>query len=272
MRIGFRILSNLQPGDPLDRDQIRTIPDVEITDTALMILAAEFYRNHQAEGGDEIIAYQPDTQSVFDIAHLLAGKSIFYDVYDDPTWVHELLEICLELYLRVVNHLKALLGEAGQGMVHGHGTPQGVYFPGAGTRTSEDTATLLSPDMIAEFVVAYMERAIAPFGGGFVHFCGRHQPLYEQLCRSARVKALDLGNSEMYDLRWLLGRCAETKTVLYSRVSALPDESWPAYVERVAGLIRETGARCIVRPMVYPDSRAECLEMLDMWHALTGNH
>jgi hypothetical protein len=86
------------------------------------------------------------------------------------------------------------------------------------------------------------------------------------------VKAIDLGNSEMYDLGWLLGHCAATETVLYSRVAALPDESWPAYVERVAGLIRETGARCIVRPMVYPGSRAECLEMLDMWHTLTGNN
>ena len=72
------------PGDPLNRAQIRAIPDVDIADTTLMDLAAEFYRIHQTKGDDEIVAYQPDTQSVFDIAHLLTGKSIFYDVYDDP--------------------------------------------------------------------------------------------------------------------------------------------------------------------------------------------
>ena len=257
------------PGRPMSREAIRAIPSLEITSTEFMRYVAEFYAIHGAEGRGEIAAYHPDTQSVFDVAHLLNGKEIFFEVYDDPAWVHELMEISLDLYRTgdlVVE------GTAARVCVGNDPRPrdtQGVFFPCGGARTSEDTATLLSPEMIDTFVLPYMERAIDPFSGGFVHFCGRHQPLFERLCRSPLVRAIDLGNSEKYDLRWLLERCAASGTVLYSRVAALPEEDWRSYTERVAGLIRETGARCILRPMVYPDARSDCAEMLALWHELT---
>jgi hypothetical protein len=257
------------PGAPLGREAIRAVAEVDVTSTKLVRLATEFYDIHREEGGGDIVPYHPDTQSVFDVAHLLNGKDLFYELIDEPEWVHELLEICLNLYLRVSQHIKALLRESDHTMVHGHGTSQGVFFPGAGVRTSEDTATLLSPEMIDEFVVPYAERAVRPFGGGFVHFCGGHRPLFERLCASPLVRAIDLGNSEEYDLRWLLERCAESGTVLYSRVAAEAGEGWRSYVERLARLVAETGARCILRPMVHPDTREECAAMRDMWHERT---
>jgi hypothetical protein len=257
------------PGAPLGREAIRAASEVDVASTRLMRLAAEFYEIHREKGGDQIAAYHPDTQGVFDVAHLLNGKNLFYEVTDDPEWVHELLGICRGLYLRVTRYLKDVLHEPAGSMVHGHGTEQGVYFPGAGARTSEDTATLLSPRMVEEFVLPYAERAVRPFGGGFVHFCGRHRPLFERLCESPLVRAIDLGNSEEYDCRWLLEQCAASNTVLYSRISAEPGEDWRGYVARLADLVSETGARCILRPMIHPDSREECAAMRDLWHELT---
>ncbi len=73
----------------------------------------------------------------------------------------------------------------------------------------------------------------------------------------------------MYDTRWLLERCAETGTVLYSRLPAEPDESWQTYVRRIGTLAGETGARLILRPLVYPTGRDECQAMMDLWHELT---
>jgi hypothetical protein len=60
------------------------------------------------------------------------------------------------------------------------------------------------------------------------------------------VRAIDLGNPEMYDTRWILERCAATNTVLYSRLAAEPDEYWESYTRRIAALARETGARVIL--------------------------
>jgi hypothetical protein len=259
------------PGEPLTENAIRAVPEIDIDEAELMRRAAEFYAIHVASGEDDIAAYHPDTQGVFDTAHMLYGNSIFCDVIDPSRreWINELLEVCLGLYLTVSRRLKALIGEDTGWMIHGHGTAQGVYFPHVGVRVSEDTATLFSPETVAEVIMPHVEWAAEPFGGGFAHFCGRHESLFEQLCASPLICAID-NQPGMHDTRWMLERCAETGTVLCSRVDAEPGEGWEAYTRRMAGLVRETGARCILRPMVYPTGRDECAAMRDLWHELTG--
>ena len=259
------------PGEPLTRAAIRAGGKVNITQTKTMRLAEEFYAIHQDAGRPEIVAYHADTQGVFDIAHLLNGAQTFYELADqeETDWIDELLEISLDLYVRVTAHLKSLLAEDASSMIHGHGTSQGVLFPTAGARMAEDTAILLSPAMIDRFIVPAIRKAATPFGGAFVHFCGRHVALLERLCQLPDVRAIDLGNPEMYDSRWVLEQCAATGTVLHSRLSEEPGEDWRAYVQRLGGLVRETGARVILRPMLFPKTRAECRAMRELWHELT---
>ena len=154
-------------------------------------------------------------------------------------------------------------------MIHGHGTAQGVYFPHAGVRTSDDTAILFSPESIANVILPIITRSAAPFGGAFAHFCGRSEDLFQQLCRSASIKAIDV-QSGMHSAAWLLEQCAEHDTVLYSRIEGNPGESWKSYVDRIGGLVRSTGARCILRPTVFPTERSACAAMLDRWRELTA--
>jgi hypothetical protein len=184
-----------------------------------------------------------------------------------------LLDICFDLMVRAVQHLKKLLHESSHEMLHGHGTEPGVYFPTTGLRTSEDTPAMISPAHIDRFVIGQIERCAEQFGGVFVHYCGGHQYLFERLCHCEAVKAIDLGNPEMYDTRRLFQLCAETGTVLYSRVAPRQDENasrdWQGYIRRLAGLIKDTGARCILRPLVYPKDRDECAAMHEIWHQLT---
>lgn len=262
-------------GAVMNHDQFDKIRDIDVVRTGMFNKAVEFYQIHSRKGNREIVAYHPDTQGVFDIAHILCGDELFIDMAvaaeeaKTRHKVHEILTTCLELYTRVSQHLKELLNENTTAMIHGHGTPQGVYFPHAGVRISEDTATLISPQMIMQFVLPYIIRSIEPFGGAFVHFCGYHPFFFEQLCHCDLVRAIDLGNPEKYDTRWLLDHCAATGTVLYSRIPHLEHETWQQYLERLARLINATGARCILRPTIYPQTKAECQEMLDYWHELT---
>ena len=258
------------PGEPLTREAIRVLGQCDVTGSHLMRLAREFYAHHAARRETEIAAYHPDTQGVFDIAHLLAGEEIFLQLNDEPEWVGEVMERSLELYLRVSRELKATLRQASGEMIHGHGTPQGVYFPHAGVRISEDTPTLLSPKMLAAVVLPFIVRAAEPFNGAFVHYCGRHQAFFEQLCGCPQVRAIDLGNSEFYDLRWLLEHCAAGHKILFSHIAAQPGEDWRTYLRRIAAVVQDTGARVILRPMVFPETRDECRAMLDLWHELTA--
>ena len=271
-------------GATLSRAAVRAARGASLDDAEVMQLAQTFYRIHARSGEGQVAAYHPDTQGVFDVAHLLYGDSIFLDLLDpgEENWVDELLDISLDLVVRATQRIKDLLGEPADAMIHGHATPQGVYFPQAGIRMSEDTATLVSPQCIERFIVPMIEKAAAPFGGAFIHYCGRHPTLFEMLCRMPCVRAIDLGNPEMYDTLGLLERCAETNTVLHSRLAALPEENWEGYTRRLGGMVRATGARCILRPLVYPGPqgqsaalrdltriRRECVDMKELWHTLT---
>ena len=259
------------PGPHLDRDAIRAARDADLAESRVFRLAADFYAIHRERGNGRVAPYMADTQGVFDIAHLLDGEAIFYEMADpdEAAWVDELFEISLDLYVRGSRLLKQHIGEPMTALVHGHGSSQGLFMPTVGVRVCEDTPTLLSPAMIDERLVPYIERAIEPFGGGFAHFCGKHEGLFDRLCAMSEVRAIDLGNPESYDTRWLLERCAETGTVLYSRVAAEEGEEWEAYVRRLAALVRDTGARCALRPNVFPKTRDACAAMRDLWHELT---
>ena len=272
--LGYRLFDDKMPwpGEPLDREAIRAARRLDVAESKLMKLAEAFYAIHRERGDGSVVAYHADTQGVFDIAHLLYGDQIFYDLADEneAAWVDELLDISLDLYVGASAHIKQLLGGDAASMIHGHGAAQGVYFPHAGVRMAEDTATLLSPAMIERVVLPAIERAAEPFGGVFVHYCGRHDAFFEQLCELKCVRAIDLGNPEMYDTRRLMEQCAETGTVLWSHVAAEVGETWEVYVRRVAAVVGETGARCILRPALFPESRDECAAMRDLWHELTG--
>lgn len=260
------------PGRPLSREALRASRSVDVASAELMRRAETFYDIHRRHGTAAIAAYHPDTQGVFDIAHLLYGDDLLAAMAGDEAEqadVCETLETCLDLYLRITWRIKALLNEPAERMLHGHGTPQGIYFPQGGTRVSEDTATLLSPAMLDRFVMPYIERAMAPFAGGFMHFCGLHKAFFERLCQTKLVRAIDLGNPEKYDTGWLLARCAESGTVLYSRLPALEGESGVDYVVRIGRLVRQAGARVALRCTVTPRDRDEARQMLDLWRELT---
>ena len=259
------------PGKRLSLEQIRCISIETVRDTGMYRRAQEFYR--LAHDERDFASYHADTQGVFDIAHILYGEEIFIEMAmeENHGWIREILDTCLGLFTAVTDELKTNIDEGPTEMIHGHGTPQGLYFPNAGARVSEDSATLLSPVMIKEFLGPVIRKCMEPYGGAFLHYCGRHEFLFEWLCRMDLVRAIDLGNPEMYDLDLLAGVAAETDTVLYTRVAPLEGETWETYLRRIAGVICSHGTRCVLRPLVFPSDRHECRAMLDLWHELTDS-
>lgn len=260
------------PGRPLSAEAVEAARDVDPADTDVFRLARAFYEIHRdAAASAAVAAYLADTQGVFDIAHLLRGDEIFFDLADPgpADALAALMDTCALLYERTTLALKAALGEPPGSMIHGHGTPQGVFFPAAGVRVAEDTATLLSPAMIAATILPAVTRWADRFGGVFAHFCGFHATFFRQLAALPAVRAIDLGNPERFETRELLATCAETGTVLCSHLAAEDGEDWRDYTLRLAGLVRDTGARVILRPAVFPSSRDRCREMLDLWHEHT---
>ena len=89
--------------------------------------------------------------------------------------------------------------------------PSKVYFPEGGVRVSEDTATLLSPEMIEEHNTAiYKEKHTTIWRWVPLHFSGEHPTIFDQFTSLPEIKAIDLGNPEKYNTKKLMERCAET--------------------------------------------------------------
>lgn len=140
---------------------------------------------------------QPDLQGPFDIAHLLVGPQIFYEVYDNPEIIHRLLELITQTYIEYCKYLEPYLTDkAGKNAVYVHGS---IY--GGRVVIKDDTAAVnLSEEMYNEFSRQYNEKIFEAFDGGTLHHCGQERPWHFSSFYSQNLKGINYGNPEMHDL------------------------------------------------------------------------
>lgn len=141
---------------------------------------------------------QPDLQGPFDIAHLLIGSNIFYELYDNADVIHELLDVITQTYIKFRRHIARLLtDEAGDDAVYVHGS---IY--GGKVVIKDDTATVnLSQNMYDEFSKQYNEKILEAFRGGSIHHCGLERPWHFKSMISKWLKGINYGNPEMHNIK-----------------------------------------------------------------------
>jgi len=183
----------------LSKEEIKTISFPDLDNNPMMQRTIEYLQYFRETVPPWIHVYLPDTQGPFDIAHAILGQEIFLEIYDDPELVHHLLDFSTRLYIEVTKKLKRIINEPIDSCYHGHALARGIYMANGGTRISEDSATLLSPKHINEFVIFYDQKALEAFGGGFIHYCGKHDYLLDAYLKMKEVRAVNLGNPESYD-------------------------------------------------------------------------
>lgn len=93
----------------------------------------------------------------------------------NPDFIHHLLQLSTRAYIESTKVMKAVNGEELNSGYHSIN----LYMCRGGVRICKDTATLLSPSVIKEFIIPYLKEALKPFGGGWVHFCGNNSYLLD---------------------------------------------------------------------------------------------
>lgn len=246
-------------------------------------LATAFYRRllEERKAGripKSVLPYLPDNQGVFDLTHLAVGSDLFYAFADFAQTVLTAQERSLELYLAGSRHFKALINEDDTCMVHGHGMPAGVWFPDTGIRISEDSCTLISRNDIETYCMPFIDRAIRPFGRGFMHFCGHHEDFIRVVMENPLISTINLGNPESYDLEEVFSYCGRTGTVYFGHLPKNDKEDDETWLERLADLCGRTSCRLI---LVAAHAAADHGEedgpgayqaqerMVNLWHKLT---
>ena len=138
--------------------------------------------------------FHPDTQGPLDVAELLWGSEIFYDMYDDPDFVHDVINLITDTYIKVLDKWFELFPAGEEINVHWHLVHKGKIM------LRNDSAMNLSPDMYAEFALPYDKRLLEYYGGGCVHFCGRGDHYIDRLCEIDALTSINLSQPHLNDM------------------------------------------------------------------------
>lgn len=91
----------------------------DIRERGFMPFIIEYLQYFKSVLPEGIHIYCFDTQGPFDIAHLIRGHQIYFDLYDDPEFAHYLLDISTQLYIEATKIFKEIVGEPLDSGYHG---------------------------------------------------------------------------------------------------------------------------------------------------------
>ncbi len=138
--------------------------------------------------------YHPDAQGPLDIAELLWGGEMFFAMYDEPEFVHEVLDIICDTYIAFINKWYEYF--PANESLNAHWCS--LMYKGK-ILIRNDSAVNLSPDFYKEFSLPYDQKLLEYFGGGASHFCGRGDHYIELLSSIKGVTAINMSQPHLND-------------------------------------------------------------------------
>jgi len=246
----------------LSKEQLKSMgpEDLKIGDEFKAGLEHMAFMAEKLEGTGCLV-YPMDLQGAVDTAHLVYGDALFYDLYDDPDFIHHLLDLSCESIIMGMEECLKVIPDSQKHIAHYNS----LVIPRSkgGIKISEDTSTLLSKEHVEEFVIPYMERVLSHFGGGYVHYCGKNEHLFDAVMNSDIVYGLNFGNPEKHDMEYVLGKCRDTGKIYYGSIPRQENESLEEYFSRL--LVASSGNGSCKLLLQYRYSREERDEVLDIW-------
>ncbi|PIW34139.1 MAG: hypothetical protein COW28_00820, partial [bacterium (Candidatus Ratteibacteria) CG15_BIG_FIL_POST_REV_8_21_14_020_41_12] len=232
-----------------------------ISEKGLIPRAKEYMNFFKKRLNGKASVYLSDTQGPFDLAHLIRGDEIFTDFYDDPGFVRHLMELSTYVYIEATKYLKRVIDEPLNAGYHSNS----LYMEGCGVRCCEDTTTLLSPEIVKEFVVPYIKKALSPFEGGWVHFCGKGNHLLDIFLEIPEVKGINFGNPENYDPAEILPKLESKGKVYYGSFPRKEKEGTEEYFARLLKPLHKKGTLLLVFNL--PEGEGSP-SVLSLWHSV----
>jgi hypothetical protein len=248
----------------LDRETLQKLKpsDIKLTDEFKLGLEHMAYQAEKIQGTGAYV-FPMDLQDAIDVAHLVYGDSFFYDLYDDPPFINHLLDLsCIAIEKGMAECLKII---PGSDKVVTHYNHLAMPRSGGGMKFSEDTSTLLSPDHIDEFTIPSLKRQLEFTGGGYVHYCGHHVHLLDALLEIDKVRGLNFGNPEKYDMEEVLRRVAKAGKVYYGGIPRKNDENYKTYFSRLCTAATDSNGCCRLLLIMNASGEENAKEIRNAW-------
>mgnify|MGYP006301454813 FL=1 len=248
----------------LTKEQIAALEPDDIQPRGSFATGLEFMRYYRSVLGDRLAVFCMDTQGPFDLAHLMYGDELFLALYDDPPFVHHLMELCLEMGKRIHRWMKEINGEPIA--AHHHGCA--VYGENMGIRICEDTPVLISPDAMDEFAMPYTRRLAQEFGGAWVHYCGRNDHLTAKVCEIPEVRGINFGHipgkEHDHPFEEDMELIAQSAKVYFGNWPRRAGENDRSYLERLHRFASRGALLPVVNNRDFPSNDA----LLEYWYSL----
>ncbi|MDK1030525.1 MAG: uroporphyrinogen decarboxylase family protein [Planctomycetia bacterium] len=246
-----------------------TVPD-DVSGLGMMPRCLELIEFYAERLGGVVEIFIADTQGPLDIAHLIRGSDIFTDFYDDPPFIHHLLRLSTELYVKATMLMLEATGQP-EGVCYHSGT---LYAEGVRARMCNDTDTLLSGHLLREFVEPYVADASAQVGNVWSHYCGRNPHLEAFLeNRAETVHGINFGNPEMQDFPTVMSNLIASGKFYFGgwpRNGELLEEHFTAVLTSLGG--RRRGLILNGGPTEQETNEIGSEEILDLWHRLQDKY
>jgi hypothetical protein len=201
-----------------DSDKIRNILDKGIPDLYAGFgknvlefgeLCAEIFKNYP-KIQKYVQIYHPDTQGPLDIAELLWGSEMFYEMYDDPDLVHSALRLITDTYKAFLEKWYKIIPKQNGLSVHWSIMHKGALM------IRLDSAMNLSCDFYNEYSKPYDTELFDHFGGGCMHFCGRGDHYIDSLCEINNMYGFNMSQPHLNDLNKIFGAAEKYKKHILS--------------------------------------------------------
>ena len=234
--------------------------DLKISDEFKRGLEHMAYMAQQLEGTGCMV-YPMDLQGAFDTAHIVYGDAIFYDLYDDPGFLHHLLELCCQAIFIGMEECFKIMPGSDKKIAHYNGLV--IPRTKGGIKVSEDTSTLVSEAHIEEFVSPYLHKLLEHFGGGYVHYCGSNPHLFKTVMKEPLAYGLNFGNPEKHDMPGVLKTCAEKGMIYYGAICRQENEPLEDYFRKYLSASGNNGKHHLL--LEYSCKWEEKEALLDAW-------
>ena len=167
------------------------------------------------------------------------------------------------MYVKASTLMKQASGEPMDAGCHGNF----LWMDGSGVRACEDSSTLLPPAAVDEFVIPYLQKALEPFGGGWVHYCGNNARLLNALIDDApAVRGINFGNPERHDHTTLLPRLVAKGKFYVGMWPRNADEDIPAYFTRILRPLGGARRGLMLQSVLDTSTPEKARAAMEMWH------
>lgn len=172
--------------------------------------------------------YHPDTQGPLDIVELLWGGEMFYEMYDDPEFVHSVLRLVTDTYKAFLEKWYTIVAPRDGLSVHWS------YMHRGNIALRLDSAMNISEDFYNEFSKPYDREVLDHFGGGCLHFCGRGDHYIGSACEIESLYGIQFSQPHLNDMKKILQVVAEKEKRIFGLARPL---EWLESVSVRKGLV-----------------------------------